>query len=253
LTNVMHTYISTVLGHFASAYPGVVSEWDVVNEPLTPTGALAWSPWEEAIGPEYIRTALAFAHAADPAAKLVINEGDADVPGPKAEALLALATSLKQSGAPLNTVGFEAHVTPDSAPSLADLVSLWRRYAAAGLDVEVTELDVGDDDGVDDPAAKLAVFQNYAEACRMVGNCTGLTVWGVADTYSWLGPNTDALLYDSRFQPSPAAALVRKILDGLPITASSAGRRSGHARPTRRRHVAKRRRRHAAKPRRGKH
>jgi endo-1,4-beta-xylanase len=221
LTEVMHTYITTVVNHFQTVFPGVVTEWDVINEPLTATGRLASSPWLNAIGPGYIRLALEYAHAADPAARLMINEQDADSPGPEANGLLALATSLKQAGVPLSGVGFEAHVTTANAPSLEDLVSLWRRYAAVGLDVEVTELDVDNINGVNDPAAKLAVFERYAEACRIVGNCTGLTVWGVADSYSWLGSDTDALLYNSDFQPTAAATAVRRILDGLPATVSA--------------------------------
>jgi GH35 family endo-1,4-beta-xylanase len=234
LESVMRGYISTVVGHFATEFPGVVTEWDVVNEPLTDYGALASNPWKQAIGTGYIRLALEDAHAADPDARLLINEDGADVPGPKADALLALATQLKASGAPLDAIGFEAHVTPDSAPSLQDLVALWRRYGAIGLDVEVTELDVGDDGGIDDPAAKAAVFERYADACRLAGNCVGYTVWGVADAYSWLGPNSDALLYNDDFQPSPAASVVRSLLTGG--SAAPAHDRGRHRRKRRKRH-----------------
>lgn len=232
LTAVMRTYITTVVSHFNTLFPGIVTEWDVVNEPLTGMGTLAWSPWEEAIGPSYIELALEDAHAADPSARLLINENGADVPGPKSAALLALATSLKTSGVPLNAIGFESHVTPDTAPTLDELVSLWRQYAAVGLDVEVTELDVGDDDGVDDPAAKQAILERYAQACRDAGNCVGFTVWGVADSYSWLGPNTNALLYNSSFQPTPAATFVHRVLSGSPLLATT-DRRAGRDRQVR--------------------
>jgi endo-1,4-beta-xylanase len=255
LTNVMHTYIASVVGHFATAFPGVVSEWDVVNEPLSSSGTLGWSPWEAAIGSDYIRTALQFAHAADPAAKLLINEDGADSPGPKSEALLSLASSLKASGAPINAVGFEAHVTPDTAPGLGYLLWLWHRYAQAGLDVEVTELDVGNDNGIDDPAAKLAVFQRYAEACRLAGNCTGLTVWGVANAYSWLGATADALLYNLNFVPSPAVEILQRLLGATPVPATPATRPPS-AHRHRRRHqptAASRRRKRAAGHRRVRH
>ena len=230
LIGVMHSYISTVVGHFAHAFPGVVTEWDVVNEPLNGDGTIAWSPWEYFIGPDYIPLALEYAHAADPSARLVINDDDNDVPGtPKAEAELALATSLKQSGVPLDAVGFESHVMPSTAPSYADLVSLWRRYKAAGLDVEITELDVNNDHGVDDPAAKQAIFDRYARACRAVGNCVGMTVWGVADQYSWLGANTDALLYNTAFAATPAVSVVHGFLAGVtPRRAGPVGHRSRH-------------------------
>ena len=221
LNAVMRQYISTVVGHFNTQFPGVVTEWDVVNEPLTVTGALNPSPWERVLGPEYIRMALDYAHAAAPSARLLINSNGTDTGTPAETDLLELATALKQSGAPLSAVGFEAHVTPDTAPSLDDLVALWRRYAAAGLDVEVTELDVGNDPGGDTEAQKTAVFENYAAACRMAGNCTGFTVWGVADQYSWLGLNNDALMFNQAFQPSPAVAFIDKVLSGTPLSTVS--------------------------------
>ena len=211
VAELMRSYISTVVGHFATLFPGVVTEWDVVNEPLAQNGALAPSPWLTGIGPGYIATALELAHTADPKARLLINENDAEMPGPKAEGLLALATNLKRAGVPLDAVGFEAHVTTGTAPRLGELVSLWRRYAQVGLDVEVTELDV-DDDGVYDPGATLDVYRRYAEACRIVGNCVGFTVWGVANQYSWLGPSSDALMFNNNFQPTPAFELVRNLL-----------------------------------------
>jgi endo-1,4-beta-xylanase len=213
LASAMRQYISTVVGHFATAFPGTVTEWDVVNEPLAADGSLQRSVWLRAIGPDYIRMALDDAHAADPAAHLLINE-ISDESGAKAEAMLQLATQLKAAGAPLYAIGFESHVTPASAPTLDQLVSLWRRYAAVGLRVEVTELDVGNDRRGDDPAAKQAVFERYAQACRLARNCVGYTVWGVADRYSWLGPSSDALLYGPDFQPTPAAGIVRRILAG---------------------------------------
>jgi endo-1,4-beta-xylanase len=217
----MDTYISTVVGHFATEFPGVVAEWDVVNEPLNWNGTLRWNPWEQAMGPSYIATALEDAHAADPTARLVINELGAEAPGLKSRALLALATKLKESGVPLDAVGFEAHVSPETAPTLDQLLSLWRQYKQVGLDVEVTELDVGNGDGIDDPAAKAAVFERYAEACRLAGNCTGFTVWGVADQYSWLGPDTNALLYNSAFEPTAAAPIVHRLLAGLSSATAS--------------------------------
>jgi endo-1,4-beta-xylanase len=221
LTGILRTYISTVVGHFARVFPGVVTEWDVINEPFNWNGTYRWNPWEQTLGPSYIADALEDAHAADPAARLVINELGAEAPGPKSRALLALAASLKAAGVPLNAVGFEAHVSPDTAPSLGQLVSLWRQYAKLGLDVEVTELDVSNDtDGIDDPAAKVAIFERYAEACRLAGNCTGFTVWGVADQYSWLGADSDALLYNDLFQPSPAVAVIHRLLAATPAAAA---------------------------------
>lgn len=219
LTAVLNNYIATVVHHFAVSFPGVVSEWDVVNEPLAPDGSLTPDVWERMLGPGYIRLALEDAHAAAPGVRLVLNDEGIES-GPKAAAMLALAQHLKALGAPLGAVGFESHVTVATAPSLDALVSLWRRYAAIGVDVEVTELDVNNDHGVDDPSAKAAVFKRYAQACRLAGNCVGFTVWGVADPYSWLGMSSDALLYDSSFTPIAVVPEISALLAGTAPTTS---------------------------------
>ncbi|WP_249011078.1 endo-1,4-beta-xylanase [Conexibacter sp. DBS9H8] len=247
LRAVMDDYIRTVVGHFARAFPGLVSEWDVVNEPLTQTGTLITSIWEQVLGPGYIAAALTDAHEADPAANLVINSEGSGAPGPETTALLNLATGLKRENVPLDTVGFEAHVTTADAPSLRQLLSLWRQYALIGVNVEVTELDVNNlPGGLDDPAAKQAVFERYATACQLAPNCTGYTVWGVADSYSWLGPETDALLYDPGFRPTPAAAVVAATLAGQP---APGGRATGAPRLAgcRRRDRARARRRRSCR------
>ena len=230
LLPVLRNYISTVVGHFAQSFPGVIREWDVVNEPLDEQGNLQANLWESVIGPEYIADALEAAHAAAPGAQLVINDEGTELPGPKGTAMLNLARSLKQAGVPLDVVGLESHVTPGAAPPLGYLVWLMRQYAQAGLDVEITELDVSDDGLVDDPVAKQAVFRRYAEACHLSANCIGFGVWGVADQYSWLGPTSDALLYDTQFRPRPVVATIHQLLANHVIVVH-AQRRRGRRQP----------------------
>jgi endo-1,4-beta-xylanase len=228
LQSVMRTYITKVVAHFADAYPGRVPEWDVVNEPLDGNGNLFPDVWLRTLGPSYIAEALNYAHAADPAANLVINDEGAGAPGPETTGMLNLATHLLHTGVPLNTIGFEAHVNPQTAATLPQLLSTFNSFAALGLKVEITELDVSDYDGIDHPAAKAAVFETYAKACELAPNCTGYTVWGVANRYSWLGADTDDLLYGDSFTPTPAVSVVQKDLAGL-VSAATAKRKRPNA------------------------
>src|SRR6185295_1180732 len=74
LKGVMIDHITKIMTH----YKGKVTEWDVVNEPLddyegNPDG-LHHSIWYNAMGKGFIAEALKTAHAADPDAKLYINE-----------------------------------------------------------------------------------------------------------------------------------------------------------------------------------
>lgn len=254
--DVMRTHIRTVVRHFATRFPGVVSEWDVVNEPLDESGRLARTFWATRIGRDYVERALREARAADPSAKLVVNEVGVEHPGPKSDALLALVRDLKQRGVPLDAVGWQMHLgSPPGAPPVDDLVALMRRYAELGVEVEVTELDV--------PTPTLAstlggnpvldqadAYRRVALACRRAGNCSGLTVWGVADPYSWRGEDARALMFDASFQPKPQVADIDEILGAAPsrgprVVAGRTRMKSARhcARPARRSRGAKRDRR----------
>ena len=57
------------------------------------------------MGPDYVAIALKAARAADPAAKLYINDYNVETDGPKMRALYNLVASLKRAGAPINGVG----------------------------------------------------------------------------------------------------------------------------------------------------
>ncbi len=101
---VMTDHITTVVKHYA----GKIYSWDVVNEAIyhdnRPDG-LRRKPWLDFMGPEYIDIAFQTAHAADPKARLVLNECyiEHDTPGEigRRAALLALATRLKKAGVPI--------------------------------------------------------------------------------------------------------------------------------------------------------
>ena len=57
-----------------------------------------------------LERALRAAHAADPAAALFVNEWGAELPGRKADGLLALCRGLLERGAPLHGLGFQMHL-----------------------------------------------------------------------------------------------------------------------------------------------
>jgi endo-1,4-beta-xylanase len=108
LTQILHDHITNEVSHFA----GKVVSWDVVNEPLAgnAAGSLRNSIWLRTLGPDYIAQVLQWAHTADPAAKLYINETAVEGLTAKSDQLYALAKSLKARGIPLDGVGFEGHM-----------------------------------------------------------------------------------------------------------------------------------------------
>jgi endo-1,4-beta-xylanase len=195
LRRVLRRHISTVAGR----YRGRIAEWDVVNEPLTADGG--WKPniWYRTLGPGYVEFAFRAARRADPQARLFLNEIAAER-GRKSRALIALARVLRRRGVPIDGVGFQHHTTGRLAPSPARLHRLFRATHRSRLLAAITELDVGNAE----EARQARVYGNVARACAAAPNCTGVTVWGVTDRWSWVGPEAGALPYDEDGRPKPA-------------------------------------------------
>jgi hypothetical protein len=122
-------YVTTVVRRFR----GQVRSWDVVNEPLTARGSLRRSLWERVLGPGYVADALRWAHAADPEARLYVNDFDLERPGPKSAAMYRLLRGLRRRQVPLDAVGLQAHLTPQWRPTGHELRAIMRRFAGLGL------------------------------------------------------------------------------------------------------------------------
>lgn len=217
LLQVLEDHITTVVGR----YRGRIASWDVVNEVVDGTAApLRSSLWLQVIGPEYIDSAFVWAHRADPAAKLYLNDTHAEGVNRKSDALLALVQGLRSRGIPIDGVGFEAHLTLTPPPPTADdLRANLARFANAGFDVRISEMDVRIADTADASAllAEATVYRNALDACLRLGSrCTGFTTWGFTDRYGWI-PSAypgfgRALPLDEHYEPKPAyQALIARL------------------------------------------
>jgi endo-1,4-beta-xylanase len=203
LENVLRTYITTVVSH----YRGEVEEWDVVNEPLTTDGHMRQSIWERVIGPDYVALAFRWAHAADPDARLFLNEYGAEWNDPKEHALFQLVSGLKAAGVPIGGVGFQAHLLLSAHPPQSELTGVLRRFAALGLRLEITELDVragGSAPLARRMAEEAAIYQAVAASCAAVRACARVTTWGITDAATWIGTANRPLPFDTHYRPKPA-------------------------------------------------
>jgi endo-1,4-beta-xylanase len=63
-------------------------------------------------------------------------------------------------------------------------------------------------------AGQAEAFDAAARACAAVPRCTGLTVWGGDDRWSWLGAARRPLVFDADAEPKPALAAARAALAG---------------------------------------
>jgi endo-1,4-beta-xylanase len=198
----------------AGRYKGSIYAWDVVNEPFADDGGWRKSIWWEAMGPAYVAIALRAARAADPDARLYINDYGVETDGPKMRALYDLVAQLKRAGVPIDGVGLQSHFVAGAAP--ADLAAVMADFAALGVDVAVTELDLR----IRLPAGKPSLLMqadDYAfvvRACRLTPRCVGVTTWGLTDDRSWVPSFFSgygaALPFDEASQPKPAFAAMIK-------------------------------------------
>jgi endo-1,4-beta-xylanase len=234
LRALMASHIQTVM----KRYSGRVDVWDVVNEPLAWKGGteqaegLAEHVFSRTLGPGYIAEALRIAREADPSSQLFVNEFGTLEPGPRQERCFRLVQRLRQEGAPLDAVGFQGHVVPlfgGPGPTRAQIETTLRRFAALGVAVEITELNVftrtprhvltlglSYDETVELQRQSDA-YQNAVEACLAVPACQGVTVWTFTDRYpTTIEAKTHLedipLLFDDEYRPKPAAFAVREAL-----------------------------------------
>jgi endo-1,4-beta-xylanase len=205
---VMGQWIGTSVGH----YRGKVVDWDVLNELFDKNGAWRGSPWFKALGTDLAETALRMAHAADPGARLFINDFDIEEPGPKQDALYALAKDLKSRGVPFDGIGFEAHWSLGEIVPEPVLLATMRRFAALGLHVELTELDITIDQQSDALTRQADAYAMAGRVCQSIASCDRVTVWGIGDGDSWRGPVNRPLLFDNAYAAKPAYAALRAAL-----------------------------------------
>jgi endo-1,4-beta-xylanase len=212
--SAMETHITTEVTH----YKGQVYSWDVVNEPFNDDGTFRSDVFYQAMGQGYIADALRTAHAADPNAKLYLNDYNIEGENAKSNAMYSLAQSLLAQGAPLNGIGLESHFILGQVPS--SMLANMQRFAALGLDVAVTELD----DRIQLPASSANLqqqasdFASVVNDCLQVSRCVGVTQWGVGDADSWI-PGAfpgfgAATMFDQNYQPKPAYTAVQNALGG---------------------------------------
>ncbi|MET7731071.1 endo-1,4-beta-xylanase [Streptomyces sp. NPDC005402] len=214
LSQLMNDHIALEVGR----YKGRLAAWDVVNEPFNEDGTYRQTLWYNGLGTGYIAQALTAARAADPAAKLYINDYNVEGVNAKSTALYNLVKSLKEQGVPIDGVGLQAHLIVGQVPST--LQQNIQRFADLGVDVAITELDIRMT--LPSDSAKLtqqaADYKAVMNACVAVARCVGATVWGFTDSDSWI-PSTfpgqgAATPYDENYAPKPAYHAIAEALGG---------------------------------------
>ncbi|RIV41200.1 endo-1,4-beta-xylanase [Micromonospora radicis] len=188
LRNAMLNHVTQV----ASYYRGKIHSWDVVNEAFADgsSGARRDSNLQRT-GNDWIEAAFRAARAADPGAKLCYNDYNTDDwTHAKTQAVYRMVQDFKQRGVPIDCVGLQSHFNPNS-PYPGNYRTTLSSFAALGVDVQITELDI-EGSG----SAQAETYRRVVTDCLAVARCTGITVWGIRDSDSWRSGGTP-LLFDN--------------------------------------------------------
>ena len=235
IAKAVDTAMSRFIRSSMMRYAGKVKMWDVVNEPMTDgsgtvrnntgttTGDIFY--WSQYLGRNYALKAFQYAKAADPSAILFINEYNLESDNIKLDSLIAYVAELKGKGAQIDGIGTQMHISLNTSRTAID--DMFRKLAATGLKVRVSELDIRvnitNAAGFIPTAANLNdqaslyyyVVQSYMKNVP-VAQQAGISVWGVADSDSWyvtvMGRAEFPLLFDAGYQKKPAFTSVIQAL-----------------------------------------
>lgn len=224
LESVMKNHITSLM----TRYP-MIAEWNVVNEAIYyNNGSIGFdnNVWYRTFGVEYIDMAFQFAREANPKAILIYNDYGIETPGPKADAVYNLISDLKTKGVPVDGIGMQFHMKATNPPKKDEMIANMKRFAALGIGVYITELDVNlfglSGTKEEKEATQAQIYKDIVEACLQSGACKSITIWGISDKFSWLlqpefqnlGGGDAPLIFDDDYSPKPAYYAIRDALAG---------------------------------------
>jgi endo-1,4-beta-xylanase len=226
-------FLTSHINTVAARYAGKVKSWDVVNEALNEDGTLRKSIFLEKLGEDYIRKAFELAAKAAPDAELYYNDYNIEQPQ-KRKGVIALIKKLQAAGVRIDGIGIQAHWSINGPP-LKDVEDAINEFAALGLKVSFTELDLTalpnpwdlagaevsqhyENSPVLDPytnglpdSMQIKLANGYEDLFRLFikykSKIERVTFWGVDDGNSWLnnwpikGRTNHPLFFDRNYEP----------------------------------------------------
>ena len=229
---VMVDHITALVSHFK----GRVSEWDVVDEPIADYGTFdpnntiyRDNVFFRAMGQSYISIALQAAYAADPQAKLFINDfGNENDDGERWQATYTMLGDLVENHIPLYGFGFESHIYDPASDNIVDsngaapvLEKHINELAGIGIQSSISEMDTP----LNDPgyaavsSSQAQQFAGVLSVCINNPHCVRFSIWSLGITDLSQDYNThelDSIEIDSPFnqamQPTAAYSSLEDIL-----------------------------------------
>jgi endo-1,4-beta-xylanase len=201
LRSVMDNHITQEMTHFK----GKIYAWDVVNEAFADGSTQHRSSvFQNVLGNGFIEEAFRTARSVDSSAKLCYNDYNIENwSDAKTQGVYSMVKDFKSRGVPIDCVGFQSHFGSGGPPS--SFQTTLSNFAALGVDVQLTELDIAQ--------APSTAYANTVKACMNVSRCAGITVWGIRDSDSWRSGD-NPLLFDGNGNKKAAYDAVLQALGG---------------------------------------
>ncbi|KAF9053296.1 glycoside hydrolase superfamily [Panaeolus papilionaceus] len=203
LTSVIQDHISQVAGR----YRGKLDEWIVCNEVLKEDGSgLRSSVFSNVLGESFITIAFSAARAADPTARLYINDYNLDSNNTKTRGMVKLVNRINASQRYIDGIGTQMHLGAGGASGASSAFSV---LASTGLELAITELDI------ENSAHQVDDYLTVLYACLDTPSCVSITSSDVSDIASWRSAVTPCL-FSVNYQPKPAYSALVSALNALP-------------------------------------
>lgn len=252
LGEVVRTHVAEVVGRYAERNPGVITQWDVVDEAFLPDGTRRSTIWQQVIGDDHVRIAFEAARAADPEALLFYDDfyddlavtqdavavGATIVPGataerstcdavPKCVGVETAIGGLLDAGVPIDGIGLQAHLlSPDPldfSQFSAWIEQLGLRWAVTEFDVPVPATEVANPDAL---AFQAATYAEALGACVEASGCDTFVTWGITDRVpptpgATGGAFEGGLWFDTADEPKPAFGAMAAVLTEVAAPAAT--------------------------------
>ena len=232
MAHAVEDHINTIVGR----YKGEIGSWDVVNEALNEDGTLRKSVFLDVLGPDYLALAFKTASEADPDVDLYYNDYNMTNPEKRAGAI-RLIKNIQKQGVKIDGIGMQGHWNLKT-PTLDQIEESIESYAALGIKVAITELDITvlpnpwDLQGAEvsqrfennekmnpypdklPDSVQVQLAERYKSIFKLFlkhrKDISRVTLWGLTDKNSWLngwpipGRTNYPLLFNREYQPKAA-------------------------------------------------
>ena len=230
---ILKDYITTTIEHYNERHPGIFKTWHISNEIIDGKNPdqrrETW--WQQHVGDDVVERAIEFARAvAGPDVKLIMTDYGCEGVNKRSDAYYDMIQDMLSRGITIDGFGTQAHFikTVESKAMPESIRENIRRFAALGVDFQITEIDVRLKlpPSKDDYHAQAKTYETLLDIFLTEPGCKAFLSWGFTDMSSWIFEKYpgwgDPLIFDANYEPKPAYhAMIKRLQQELPGDSSS--------------------------------